>query len=57
MSEKEKIDNPSHKTTAGFLRKTERLDWSDLSENDKSFIKGLPNFNPVIFKEISGIDL
>jgi hypothetical protein len=57
MTEEEKSNNPSHKTTGGFLRKTDRLDWRFLTEEDKKFIKELPNFDDNIFKEISGISL
>jgi hypothetical protein len=57
MTEEEKSNNPSHKATGGFLRKTDRLDWRFLTEKDKKFIKELPNFDDNIFKEISGISL
>ena len=57
MSDQEKLDNPSHKTTDGFLRKTGRHDWRYLTEQDKEFIKSLPNFDDNIFKQISGISL
>jgi hypothetical protein len=57
MTEKEKNDHPSHKTTGGFLRKTDRHDWSRLTDDDKKFIKSLPNFDNDIFKQISGVTL
>jgi hypothetical protein len=57
MSEKEKTDFPSHKTTGGFLRKTERYDWRFLTEEDKAFIKSLPNFDDAVFRQISGVSL
>jgi hypothetical protein len=57
MTEKEKIDNPTHETTGGFLRNAGCYDWSGLSTADLDFIKSLPNFDAAIFKEISGIDV
>ena len=57
MSEKEKENFPSYKTTGGFLRKTDRYDWRYLSEDDKAFIKSLPNFDDEVFKQISGVSL
>jgi hypothetical protein len=57
MTDQEKADNPSHKTTGGFLRKTERYDWRYLTEEDKAFIKALPNFDDALFKQISGVSL
>ena len=57
MTEKEKSDFPSHKTTEGFLRKTDRMDWKGLTEDDKNFIRSLPNFDDTIFKQISGISI
>lgn len=58
MTEKEKNDNPSHKTTEGFLRKTERHDWRYLTPEYKNFIKSLPNFDNDVFMKISnGVSL
>ena len=57
MTEEEKANNPSHKTTQGFLRKTDRFDWRGLTKEDKEFIKTLPNFDDAIFQKISSISL
>jgi hypothetical protein len=57
MTEQEKNDNPSHKTTGGFLRKTQRMNWNFLTEEDKSLILSLPNYDDDIFEKISGIRL
>jgi hypothetical protein len=58
MTDKEKTDNPTHKTTGGFLRKTERHDFRYLTDEDKKLIKSLPNFDDNIFKQISnGVSL
>jgi hypothetical protein len=57
MTEEEKTNNPYHKVTGGFLRKTNRMNWTQLTQQDKEFIKSLPNFDDTIFKQISGISL
>lgn len=57
MTDKEKTDFPSHKTTGGFIRNTDRHDWTQLTEDDKTFIKSLPNFDDEVFKQISGVSL
>ena len=58
MTNEEKNNNPSYKVTGGFLRKTDRFDWSQLTDSDKDFIKSLPNFDDSIFKIISnGVSL
>ena len=57
MTEEEKANNKSHVTTGGFLRNTGRQDWSGLTEDDKKFIKSLPNFDDAIFQQITGVSL
>jgi hypothetical protein len=57
MNDTEKQQNPSYKVTGGFLRKTDRHDFSQLTKEDKDFIKSLPNFNNEIFKQITKVDL
>ena len=58
MTDQEKKDFPSYKTTGGFLRKTARHDWRYLSENDKELIRSLPNYDDAIFQKISnGVSL
>jgi hypothetical protein len=57
MTDQEKKDYPSSKTTGGFLRKTERYDWRYLTDEDKAFIRSLPNFDDTVFKQISGVSL
>jgi hypothetical protein len=61
MTEKEKKENPSYKTTGGYLKKADYKDcwvamWKKLSKKQKKLFKKLPNFNKKIFKEITGID-
>jgi hypothetical protein len=57
MTEEQKTQYPSYKTTGGFLLNIGRQDWSKLSKEELEFIKSLPNFDAEIFKHISGIDL
>ena len=62
MTNKEKKDNPSYKTTGGYLKKRDykycwKKGWEKMSEEDKKTIKSLPNFCPKIFEEITGINV
>lgn len=62
MTDKEKEDHPEAEITGGYLKTVdgaaERQSWWDnLSETDKAVIKFIPNFDPDIFKEITGIDV
>ena len=57
MSEEEKNDHPSHKTTGGYLKNTGKQCWDSLTEEDKEFILSLPGYDDKIFKEITGISL
>jgi hypothetical protein len=55
MTEEEKRNNKSHETTGGFLRKTNKTDWSRLTDSDKETIRSLPNFDNDIFEQITGV--
>ena len=60
MSDKEKIDNPTYKTTGGYLKVLDepecaQLWWDELSDDDKNIITNLPNFDAEIFRECTGI--
>jgi hypothetical protein len=57
MSDQEKKDFPSYRMTGGFLKNTGRTDWSGLTEDDKNFIRSLPNFDAEIFKQITGTEI
>ena len=58
MTDEEKTKFPSHKTTGGYLKKTNRNDYSAWNnETDLTFFKSLPGFDAAIFKEITGIDV
>lgn len=60
MTDKEKEDYPSYKTTGGFLKTISLKEawqnmWHNLSESNKKEFKKLPNFSWSIFTEITGI--
>lgn len=62
MTDEEKAENPSCKTTGGFLRRISYKDawrdwWKSASADDRLKIKNLPNFDATIFEEITGIDV
>ncbi|MDD4181566.1 MAG: hypothetical protein PHE87_08050 [Victivallaceae bacterium] len=62
MTNEEKSENPSCKTTGGFLRRISYKDawrdwWKGASANDRLKIKNLPNFDATIFEDITGIDV
>ncbi len=62
MTEKEKAENPSHETNAGFLRflsykEAFKKSWDEADKTDRERIRDLPNFDAEVFFEISGIDL
>ena len=62
MTDVEKAEHPSCETTDGFLKVLEeservQLWWNGLSDNDKYIIKSIPNFDPEIFKQCTGIDV
>jgi hypothetical protein len=58
MSKEEKEDNPTYKTTGGYLKVngTMRSD-KKVSEEDRKYFEGLPNFDADILFECTGIDL
>jgi len=60
MTEQEKKDYPSYKTTGGYLRTASykdawKLMWDNISKEDKKEFYKLPNFNWEIFTDITGI--
>ena len=62
MTDKEKQDNPSYKTTGGYLKVYDykeafKKSWDNADKDDRARIKELPNFDAAKFKEISGIDV
>jgi hypothetical protein len=62
MTNKEKEQNPFYETTGGYLKKRDykycwKKFWEKINQEEKDFIKSLPNFDAEIFKEITGIDV
>jgi len=60
MSDQEKEDNPSYKTTGGYLRvygyqEAFQKSYNAANREDQLKIKELPNFDADVFFEISGI--
>ena len=58
MTEQEKQDNPSHKTTGGYLKYKELIrNDKKVTKEDRKLFETLPNFDAEIFLECTGIDL
>ena len=62
MNDEEKRQNPEHKTIGGYLNVLDESDcaqlwWDGLCQEYRDIILALPNFDPVIFKECTGIDV
>lgn len=62
MTDEEKEQNPSYKTTGGYLKVLDESEakqayWDSLLESEKQQIYNLPNFDENIFKECTGIDV
>ncbi len=61
MTEVEKEQNPTYKTTEGYLKlkgneQAWKESWDKATEDDKRICLSLPNWDNEVFKEISGID-
>jgi hypothetical protein len=62
MSDKEKEENPSYKTSEGYLKTISLKEswanmWPQLSDENKKAFTSLPNFCSEKFKSITGIDV
>jgi hypothetical protein len=62
MTDKEKEDNPTYKTTGGYLKvftykEAWRNLWNDLTDREKEEIKNIPNFDKDKFEQITGIEI
>jgi Ulp1 family protease len=60
MTDDEKMAYPTHETTGGYLKildesKRGQLWWDGLSDSNKKVIKSMPNFDSVLFEEITGV--
>src|SRR3990167_8077269 len=62
MTDEEKKADPMFYVRQGYLKKFEWKEawanfWRDTSESNRKKFLALPNFDPVVFKEITGIDV
>jgi hypothetical protein len=62
MNAEEKKENPTYKTTGGYLKTLEYKEawsvfWRKTDEENRQKFLNLPNFDAEIFKEITGIDV
>ena len=60
MTDAEKAEHPTHETTGGYLRVLDepecgQLWWDGLADYEKDIIRSIPNFNPEIFEQCTGI--
>ena len=60
MTAEERAQHPEHTTTGGYLKKIECKSnrqewWNKLSENDKTEVMSLPNFDADVFYKCTGI--
>lgn len=62
MTDEEKAEHPTHETTGSYLKVLDESDcgqlwWGSLSDRQKNIIKALPNFDPEIFYQCTGINV
>jgi hypothetical protein len=62
MSDEEKEAHSEAEITGGYLKELDTSEcavtwWRGLSDDDKSIVTSLPNFDKDIFKEITGVDV
>jgi len=62
MTKVEKEKHPEAEVTGGYLMQQDNPEdkiiwWHELTDDEKSIIKAIPNFDKEIFKEITGIDV
>ena len=60
MTEVEKRIHPEYKITGGYLKTVDfktgcRTMWDRLTDSEKTAVRNLPNFDPDVFEEITGI--
>lgn len=61
MTDEEKVAHPEYKITGGYLKVQETTDcfarwWENLTKRERNIIRTIPNFDPAIFKQVTGID-
>ena len=62
MTEQEKAQYPSYKTTGGYLKvftyeEAWKNLWNSITDEEKQEIINIPNFDKNKFKEITGIEI
>ena len=62
MTDEEKELHPEYKTTGGYLKKLDEYEvaqewWDKLPDSDRKIIESIPNFDPDIFEECTGIKI
>ena len=63
MIDSEKEENPTWECTGGYLKtiivtnRDKQVWWDNLSDSDKESVMSLPNFDRVVFKEVTGIEV
>ena len=62
MTEEEKHDNPSYKTTGGYLKKLDKREcaqiwWDSLTDGEKKCIYDIPNFDKDKFEKCVGVEI
>lgn len=60
MTDEEKIDHPEYVTIGGYLKACEYKEpcinmWAKMTEEEKDSVWDIPNFDPEVFFEITGI--
>jgi len=56
MTEQEKIDNPTYKTTGGYLKVNKSTyNGKEVTKEDREFLESVPNFDAKILEETTGI--
>ena len=62
MTDEEKKDDPDFFVRGGYLKEFTYEEswanyWKDTDEEDRQRVLNLPNFDPTVFKKITGIDV
>lgn len=60
MTDEEKINHPEHETTGGYLKTVDfktacGIMWDRMTNEERDAVWDIPNFDPQIFEEITGI--
>lgn len=61
MTDEERVTYSTHGITGGYLRISDEAEraqrwWNNLTDQQKEIIRSIPNFDPDIFKQCTGID-